>query len=463
MNNMNADYFYLDRSKPPVVGEARDFKFPEYRKEILPNGIKVYFIEDNKLPLVTAKFIVKAGAYNDVLFGEDKSGLASITSDLLVKGTKDMNAVKVAEVIDYYGATISSGCEYDASYLVLTSLERFFPKIFDIASDLMTKPAFLEEEIDREKKQISNSLLSYLDEGSYLSERVFKKNVYINSPYKYNIEGNIKTVDKLEQEKIREYYNRFFTPENLIISVVGDIKFDAAMSLIKSKFGNWNKKGEIYNNNFTESLNKGISTFAVSKKGAVQSDILIGHIGIKRNNPDYLQLLILNTMFGGFFTSRINKNLREVNGYTYGARSYFNFRKYLGDFCIETNVENSLTYKAIKEIILEMKRLIEESITDEELDSVKKYLTGSFPLQLETSNAIANKILNLDLYGIEENFYDNYISKINSITKEDVNEAAKKYIHPDNLVISIAGNTDVIKKDMEQISDVKVINNIEEL
>lgn len=148
---MSIDNFNLDRSKPPVVGEARDFKFPGFHKEELPNGIKVFVIEDRKLPLVTAKFVVKAGAYYDEIYGEEKSGLASVTSDLLVKGTKEMDAVKIAEVIDYYGATVSSGCEYDASFLVLTSLEKYFGKLFNIASDLIINPVFFEEEIDREK------------------------------------------------------------------------------------------------------------------------------------------------------------------------------------------------------------------------------------------------------------------------------------------------------------------------
>jgi zinc protease len=460
---MNMDYFDLDRSKPPRVGEAGDFKFPEYHKEVLPNGIKVYVIEDKKLPLVTVKFVIKSGAYYDEIFGEGKSGLASITSDLLVKGTEKMNAVKIAELIDYYGASVSSGCEYDASFLVLTSLEKFFPKLFDTASDLILNSAFFEEEIDREKQQIENSLLSYLDEGSYLSERAYKRSVYTNSPYKLNIEGNLKSVKNIGRADIRGFFDSFYKPDNLIIAIVGDIDSDSAVSLVKNKFGNWYKKSEPAIKEYSDILKEGNRVFAVEKKGAVQSDIIVGHLGVERNNPDYIPLVVMNTLLGGFFTSRINKNLREVNGYTYGARSYFSFRKHLGDFCVETNVENSLTYKAIKEIIFELNRLKEENITSEELDTVKKYLAGSFPLQLETSNSIANKILNLELYNIEENYYDTYISKINSVSIRDVRNVAEKYIHPDKLVISIAGNTEIIKKDMEQISDVKVINNIDEL
>jgi zinc protease len=460
---MNFDVANLDRSTPPKVLKSRDVKFPAYYEERLSNGIKVFVVEDNKIPLITVKFVLKAGAYEDLTFGEDKSGLASLTSDLLVKGTEKMNAVQVAETIDFYGATISSGCDYDASYLALTSLKKYFNKLFDIASELITEPAYIEDEIVREKQQITNSLLSYLDEGSYLSERVFKKNVYKNSPYKLNVEGKINSVEKLERELIKEFFKKYFIPENLIITVIGDIKSADAVSLIKSKFSNWKNPGKIIHKKYEEQLNNCVKIFAAEKKGAVQSDIMVGHIGTDRKNPDYIKMNVMNTLLGGFFTSRINKNLREVNGYTYGARSYFSFRKNLGDFYVETNVENSLTYNAIKEIMNELKILKSEKITEDELESVKNYLTGSFPLQLETPNAIANKIINLELYEIQKDFYDTFISKINSVTIDDVKEIAEKYIHPDNLVISVAGNVNVIRQTMEQIAEVEVINNINEL
>ncbi len=460
---MNFDYVNLDRSKPPVVGEARDFKFPPYHEETLKNGIKLFVVEDKKLPLITVKFVVKSGACNDVGFGADKSGLASITSDLLVKGTDEMNAVEIAEKIDFYGASISNGCDYDASSLVLTSLNRYFPELFALTTDLVLKPGFFEEEIVREKQQIKNSLLSCLDEGNFLSERAFKKNVYPVSPYGLNVEGNITTVEGINRENIFNYHRKYYSPENLIITVVGDISRDQAASMVKSKFDDWQNNCDVEMQKFDCTLNKGIKIVAIEKKGAVQSDILVGHLSVKRNNPDYIPIVVMNTLLGGFFTSRINKNLREVNGYTYGARSYFNFRKYLGDFCVETNVENSLTYKAVKEIIFELDRLKNENISGEELDSVKKYLTGSFPLQLETPNAIANKIINMELFDIEKDFYDTFISKVNSVTVDDVRNAAEKYLHPDNLVISVAGNTEVIRQTMEQIAEVEVINNAEEL
>ncbi|MBI5403723.1 MAG: insulinase family protein [Ignavibacteriae bacterium] len=455
--------FNLDRSKPPVVAKSKDVKFPAYFEAKLANGIKVFVIEDDKIPLVTAKFVMKTGTYDELAFGEDKSGLASITSDLLVKGTEGMNAVKVAETVDYFGASLNSGCEYDATYLALTSLKKYFTDLFGLASRLLMNPSFLEEEIEREKQQITNSLLSYLDEGSFLSERAYKINVYKNSPYKLNIEGKISSVENIRQEYIKEFFGKYFNPQNLVIAIVGDIKKNEALALVNSKFGNWNPGKHSTGAAYTDILGEKTKIIAVEKKGAVQSEILMGHLGVNRNTPDFIPVMVMNTLLGGFFTSRINKNLREVNGYTYGARSYFNFRKFSGDFCIETNVENSLTYNAVNEIIKELNILRNEKITADELDSVKNYLSGSFPLQLETPNAIANKILNLELYGIGKDFYESYITRINEVSIDDVKRVSQEYIHPDKLVISIAGNTGIIKSSMEQIAEVEVIKNINEL
>jgi len=460
---MSVDYANLDRSKPPVVMKSKDVKFPAYFEDKLHNGIKVFVIEDDKLPLISVKFVIKTGTYDDLAFGEDSSGLASLTSDLLVKGTDKMNAVEVAETIDFHGASISGGCEYDATYLSLTSLKKYFTGLFDIVSDLLMNPAFLDEEVEREKQQIANSLLSCLDEGSFLAERGFKKNVYENSPYKLNIEGKISSVNIFQRKNIKEFFDKFYLPGNLIIAIVGDIKSSDAISLIKSKFDGWKKKS-VYDRTIykKDSLTK-TKVFAIEKKGAVQSEVLLGHLGVDRKNPDYFPVVAMNTLLGGYFTSRINKNLREINGYTYGARSYFNFRKHSGDFCVETSVENSLTYNAIKEIISELDKIKNEYVTVEELESVKNYLTGSYPLQLETPNAIANKIINLELYGIEKDFYDTFISKINAVTLEDIRNVSEKYLHPGNLVISIAGKVEIIKETMEQIAQVDVLNNIEEL
>jgi predicted Zn-dependent peptidase len=198
------------------------------------------------------------------------------------------------------------------------------------------------------------------------------------------------------------------------------------------------------------------TVYIANKTGAVQSNLRLGHIGISRNNPDYIAVTVMNTILGGYFGSRINYNLREKHGYTYGARSGFNPRIHPGDFSVDADVRNEVTDSAVALVIEELKRIVSEEVTDDELQTVKNYLTGVFPLQLETANSVATRVINLKMYGLPKNYYNNYISNINKLTKKDLINAAKKYIHPENMFIVISGDAAAIKEGMKRFGPVEV-------
>lgn len=457
MNNNGNISEILDRSKPPVPGTPKDLNFPKFFEAKTGNGITVLVIEDKRLPLVTSRFVFKSGSYMDYFSGADKSGLSSITSELLTKGTESRTATQIAEEVDYIGATLSSGCDYDATYVSSYSLKKYFDVIFDVVSDVILNPKFAEEEIARLREQRLNSILSMMDDGDYLSEKVFRKFVYGDNPYAFPVEGTGESVSKISAEDIMNQYRRIFVPQNLIVAFVGDITSDEALKKINEKFSNWGNKpsGEL---SFpgVKDIN-GSSVYIIEKKGAVQSSLKVGHKGIKRNDPDFIPVHIMNTLLGGYFTSRINKNLREVNGYTYGARSSFNAYRFAGDFSVTTEVKNDITSNTVKEILKEINLLRNEFVTDEELQNVKNYISGSFPLQLETPNAVASKVINLKFHGLADDYYNNYLRKVNELTVENIRDTAMKYLHPDNLIISVAGNTKEISDDMKQFGSVEVL------
>jgi predicted Zn-dependent peptidase len=245
------------------------------------------------------------------------------------------------------------------------------------------------------------------------------------------------------------------------LAFVGAISPEEALKIVNEKFGSWSNESS-NNTDFTEPENKiNNKTFTddfiyiVDKPGAVQSNLRIGHIGTARNNPDFIAVTVMNTILGGYFGSRINLNLREKHGFTYGARCGFNTRIQPGDFSVDTDVRNDVTDTSIKLIIDELRKIISEEVTDEELQTVKNYLTGLFPLQLETANAVATRVINLKLYNLPNNFYNTYISNVNKLTKEDIFTAAKKYIHPENLYIVVSGSAKDIKKILTAIKEVK--------
>ncbi len=445
----------LDRSVPPLSGKPKDANFPKFFETKTENGITVLVIEDSRLPLVTTRFVFRSGAYLDYFFGEKKSGLASMTSELLTKGTGKRTATQIADEVDFIGATISSGCDYDATYVSSYSLKKYFDNIFDIISDVILNPEFSAEELDRQREQRLNSLLSMTDDGDYLSDKVFRKVVYENSPYAFPVEGTEQSVRNLNRDDIKSFYEKVFVPENMLVAFVGDITPGEATAKMNENFSSWKKKSDLKTEILVPAIQDSTRVYLTEKKGAVQSSIKIGHKGIRRDNPDYFSVYILNMLLGGYFTSRINKNLREVNGYTYGARSYFNPNKFAGDFSITTEVKNEITSATIKEILKEINVIRNEYVSEEELQNVKNYISGNFPLQLETPNAIASKVINLKLNNLGDNYYNTYIGKINDLTKEDIKEAAQKYLHPDNLTISIAGNSDEIKDSMKEFGEVE--------
>lgn len=450
----------LDRSVAPKSGKPKDVNFPKFFETRSDNGITVLVIEDKRLPLITSRFVFKSGSYMDYFAGVDKHGLASMTSELLTKGTSGRSATKIAEETDFLGATISSGCDYDATYVSSYSLKKYFDNIFEIVTDVILDPKFDEEEIGRSREQRLNSLLSMTDDGDYLSEKVFKKSVYENNPYAFPVEGNKTSIKNLNREDITTFYRRIFNPENLIVAFVGDITPDEAMSKIYEKFSGWKNSPEFETKQLIPAHKEKTKVYLTEKKGAVQSSIKAGHIGINRGNPDFIPVNVMNTMLGGYFTSRINKNLREVNGYTYGARSVFYSNKFSGDFSVMTEVKNNITSDTLKEILKEINDIRNDFVGDDELQNVKNYISGSFPLQLETPNAIASKVINLKLYDLEEDYYNTYIRKVNELTKDKIKDTAVKYLHPDKLVISIAGNVKEIEDDMKVFGEVEIVKEI---
>lgn len=449
----------LDRSKPPKSGKPKDINFPGFFETKTDNGITVLVIQDNRLPLVTARFVFKSGAYND-FFRKNKFGLSSLTSELLTKGTQSRSATEIAEEVDYHGATLGSGSNYDGTFVSAYSLKKYFGNIFDIITEVILEPSFKEEEIKRVKLQRLNSLLSMIDDGEYLADKVFCRKVYGNSPYAFPPEGEKNTVKSIRREDILDHYNSVFTPENMVVAFVGNISPDEALLKLNQNFSGWKKKTPPVKKAGKISLQDSCKVYLTEKKGAVQSSLKIGHLGINRNNPDFIPVSIMNTLLGGFFTSRINKNLREVNGYTYGARSNFHCYKHSGDFSVVTEVKTDITGDTVDEILKEINIIKSKPVSSTELQDVKNYISGNFPFQLETPNEIASKVINLKLFDLEDDFYTSYLSKVNSLTKEDIKTAAEKYLHPDKMTFSIAGDTKHLRDKMSRFGKVEFMKDI---
>ena len=445
----------IDRNIIPQSDKPNDVHFPEYNQIVSEKGSKIFIINDSRFPIITFRIIFKRGAILDRNDNIRTDGLSNFLADMLFKGTEDRKASEISRIIDSFGASVSSGSDYDYNFITFHCLKKYFRNMMELIYDIMQNSIFPEEEIERMKLQKINTLYSLMDSGEYLASKKYKEIIYGSSPYSVCIEGTMDSIQKIDREKLFYAYNNFLLNAETSVCFIGDITSDEDLQL-PELFGNENGNAEIDVPEMP-SIDK-TKIYIIERKSAVQSDIIMGNNAIRRNHPDFIGLKVMNTALGGYFTSRINTNLREVNGFTYGAKSQMNSRKYQGDILIDTNVKNDLTGDAIREIIKEIKRMQDELMSEDELQSVKNYIIGTYPMQLETPNSIASKILALDLYDIDEKFYNTYISEINSITPQIVRQMAQKHLKPDNLVISVCGNTnDIIKSVEKALPDIEII------
>lgn len=443
-----------DRSKPPKAALPKDVKFPDYFEEVLANGLKLIVYEQHELPSVAVSLVVRGGS----MYDGNSPGLASMTADLLTKGTKTRSATQIAEEIEFLGGNLGAGTGWDNSTVSLSILSKYLDKAFDVMADVVLNPTFPNEELDRSREQRLASILQRKANAGSLASIQFNKAIYGDHPYGQPPDGTEASIKALNREMMVKFHEQYFLPNNAFMVAVGDITPKKMKELINKVFGTW-KKGSVPEVKFPEIKDiDRLKIQVVDRAGAVQSAILVGHVGIARNNPDFIPLSVLNTLLGGYFGSRLNLNLREDKGYTYGARSGFDSRLYRGPFSASAEVRNGVTDSSVIEFLKEIKRVCDEPIPQDELNGVKSYLTGLFPIQIETPGQVASRIVSIEMYGLGKTYYNTYNSKVNAVTSEELSRVAKKYLHPDKLVVVAAGKADLLKETLAKFGTVELFN-----
>ncbi len=454
MNKKKMPSHLAGREHPPTPLPSKMAKFPDYYDETLPNGFRVLVIEHHALPIISLRLLIRTGSF----FDGDIPGLASMTGDLLTKGTATRSAKQIADEIDFVGGQIASGSDWDASYITINILKKHLPVGFTMMEDVVMNPTFAVDEVERIREQRLAMLTQRKDDPAYLADRTFANAVFGNYPYGAPAFGTEISLQAISRNDTESFHKKFYSPHNAILAIVGDIQRDDAVRMARELFEKWEKKDlpPFLPPQFVPSDK--IKIIVVDKPGAVQSAIRVGHVGIKRNNPDYIPVYFLNTLFGGYFQSRINQSLREKHGFTYGASSTFDARIHPGAFSVSADVRNEVTGAAIFEIIIEMNRIREEIVSDAELATVKSYLVGSFPLQIETPSQIASRALGIELYGLSRNYYSTFTEKISQVNAEDLQRCAQQYLQPSSAAIVISGNAKEIVSPLRKFGSVSIID-----
>jgi zinc protease len=423
-----------------------NFTLPLFSRYTLSNGLEVYFIKKTELPIVRLKLLINSGSRFDPL---NKRGLSNLLSMCIDEGAGDYDSLQLSDEFEFLGVHFSVHSDSDNTILSLQVLDEKLDPALKLFSSIILSPHLKEDDFLREKRKVLTHLKQLEDDPEYLADTTFDFLVLgEKNPYSFPTIGTEKKLQLIAVENIREFYNNYISPNNSALIVVGNIEERELINKLGNNLGNW-KPNEVTINKVDQTESSASKVYIVNKKDSVQTEIRTGHISINRNDVDYFQRLLLNTILGGQFTSRINLNLREKHGYTYGARSYFNYYKEAAYFGVSTSVGIENTANALREIYNELKK-IKEGVTEEELDFAKSSITKRYPLNFETYSQIASNISSKIIYNLPDNYFDTYIERVNAVKKEEVNNTADAFIKADKLITVLSGDS---KKIEEQIKD----------
>lgn len=408
------------------------------KRVVLPNGLTLLFSEKHNLPIVKATMLIKASPINEPA---EKAGLANLTAELLLEGTKTRTSEEISEAIEFIGGDLSVSTERDYTELELSILKKDIKTGFSILSDILLNPVFSENEITRKKDIIKGALRQREEDPSFLGSRAFRKAVFSTShPYGRIIEGSTNTLDMITREDIIDFHKNWYRPNNAILSVVGDISFDELNGLIQEFFGTWKPYEAPAPTIPPVTVPAEPKTIPV-EKDLTQANIFLGHLGVKRSNTDYYALSVMNYILGGGgFASRLMTRIRDDLGLAYDVHSYFTSNLFRGAFLVGVQTKNRSAKDVIRIILEEIKRIQKEPVTDEELMEAKSYLTGSFPRRLDTMGKVARFLALTEFYGLGLDYDMEYKDLINSVTKDDVLRVARKYLHPDAYTLVIVAD-----------------------
>src|SRR6202158_316156 len=434
----------------PKPGPARSYRFPQFKDEKLPTGIRLITAPVAKLPVVTVLVLVDAGATSEP---RGKEGVAALTAAGLLEGTTKFDGAELAEKFEQLGTSLESGADWDSAFLKITVLSNKLEEAIRLLGDAISSPVFPEREIERLKAERLAEILQLETEPRGLADEKFSEFLYDDeSRYSRPDEGSAESVSSLTRRDVEQFYRSNYNSGATSVIVAGDISSRNAKELVLEAFRKWPGGSSGHHTLSGKARRNQQSTHIVNKPDASQSELRVGHVGLPRKHPDFFPALVMNAVLGGLFGSRINLNLREAHGYTYGASSFYDWRRGPGPFVVSTAVQSEVTAPALREILLEIDRIRGERISDEELALARDYLDGVFPIRYETTAAIASALATLVIYDLPADYYESYRKNIRAVSTDAVLQAARSHLHPDELQTIVVGDARVIRGSISDLS-----------
>ena len=439
----------LDRSMRPASGPIRSFDFPDVDRREMPNGLDLRVVHMSRLPVVSVNLFVRSG---EGALSPGRAGLSVLAGDALEGGTERRSGSDLAEALERIGARLGVGAGWEGTSVGLSCLADRLPEALGILAETVLEPAFPSEEVERAREQhLAGLRQSEMDPPSLANDAALARYFAAGVPYSRPVEGTTASIERVTRDDLRGYVGVNYRPEGGGLIVVGDVDTKEVEQMALELFGAWTGSPGSTDDFVVEPATHERRIWIVDRPGSVQSEIRVGHVGAARDTPDYFALSVANMILGGMFTSRLNLNLREKNGFTYGVRSRFILRGRAGPFQVSTAVGNDVTASAVREIVAELESMARDGPTDDEVTAARDYAAGIFGLQLETVSQVATRVTQLVVYGLPDDYYDGYRDGVRGVTLEAAAEAARRHIRPEEAQIVLVGDADEIGPPVEAL------------
>jgi zinc protease len=441
-----------DRTRPPALGPAPVLRLPPVQTAALPNGLLLAVVEMHKVPVVDVSLVLDAGSVDDPA---DLPGLATFTANMLDEGAGRRSALEISEEADFLGASLSTGASYDVANVSLHVPKRQFGPALDLMADVVLRPTFADAEITRQRDLRRAQILQQRDQPVAMAGLAFPAIVFgTQHPYGRPLNGTEASTALLDRDRVMQFFRAYYRPQNAKLLVVGDITLAEAQRLVAERFGAWGRETAPPAPAAAAAAPPVARTiYLVDKPGAAQSVIRIGNVGVSRSSPDYFPLEVLNTILGGSFTSRLNQNLRETHGYTYGASSQFAMRRMAGPFQAGASVQSAKTDSALIEFMRELRRIRDQEVPQAELDKAKAYIALGLPGNFETTGGAAGQYRSLLAFGLPLDYFGTYIDHVNAVTAADVQRVARQYIDLDHVAIVVVGDRSQVEAGIRALNE----------
>jgi zinc protease len=465
-------------TKPPIIAIPTKFTLPTHSETVLDNGITLIAVEDTSQPILTMSIVSRNGAAEETTWGE-----TNLMTTLLNKGTSAPNAPltvptrsaqEIAEAMDMTGGSLSASCVFDSLGAHLSVLADFTDVALNLLADLVLHPAFPPDELERVREQTKVEIEQANNDAGYVSSIALTQGLFRETAYGHPVIGTLETLPTLQQAHCRASYERSFSPEHVFIAAAGNFSTDTLTDALNKRFGAWKSSAKTEPNGISQIPSNGYSNSTISAKpsappiaapvvmliekpDAAQTSLRVGFPTANRSDSDFIEMQILNTIFGGSFISRLNHTLREEKGYTYGVQSSIDARKYSSVLTVGSHVGSEVVDSAVGEILREVERMRTEPVSNEELETTRSYMIGSFALRTETPTQVVSLLSTLELYNLPKNYHAHYLATLARITKDDLFAVQQRRFTTNGLVIAAAGDVDFLRPKLQQFGAVSVV------